>query len=117
MNYLDFILSQGYRVFTRPNTEYCYYTDGTNIGYAQWSRNTTKVASLHKPSRQVGTGYGVADTITEQTLQAALTLHCPHWDAHNADNVKKYKDWDEFHNKNDWNKALVEYKGEPEPCE
>lgn len=117
MNYLDFILSQGYRVFTRPDAEYCFYTDGSKIGYAQWSRNSVRVASVHKPHNRVGTGYGVADTITKETLQAALTLHCPHWDAHNADNVEKYKDWSEFHNKNDWNKTLVECKGEARPCE
>lgn len=117
MNYLDFILSQGYRVFTRPNAEYCFYTDGSKIGYAQWSGIVHQTGSVHKPHSYVGTGYVVAEEITKETLQAALTLHCPHWDAHNADNAKKYKDWDDFHNKNDWNRQLVEYKGEPKPCE
>lgn len=107
---IELIKRLGFSVYMRsPSDEYCYYTDGTRIGYAQWSRLGTRVSSVHKPSSQVGTGFGIADEITEATVKAAMTTLYPHW-ASSADRaaVKKYRNWEEFLNKDAWNRGYAE---------
>ena len=109
---IAFIKSCGYRVFIRPSAcnvenEYCFYTDGTRIGYAQWSGYSTHVSSVHKPCRQNGTGYQVSEKITCETLHAATTTVQPGWDRGGID-VKKYADWDAFHNASAFNSKFIE---------
>lgn len=61
---LDFIKSLGYDVYIRePKQEYCFYTDGTHIGYAQWGGMEPRVCSVHKPSLLCGTGYSLFSVI------------------------------------------------------
>ena len=102
---LDFIKSLGYDVYIRePKQEYCFYTDGTHIGYAQWRGIEPRVCSVHKPSLSCGTGYSLFTKISKNTLDVAIKTIKPHH--HARDEIKKYKDWNEFHNLNDWNKKL-----------
>lgn len=100
----------GYRVFMRdPASEYCHYTDGERIAYAQWSGLRDHVSTVHKPSQQVGTGFQIADEITPETLQQALITLAPHWaSGSDRSNVRKYASWDAFHNADSWNAKLVE---------
>ena len=61
---LDFIKSLGYDVYIRkPKQEYCFYTDGAHIGYAQWGGMEPRVCSVHKPSLSCGTGYSLFSVI------------------------------------------------------
>lgn len=113
-HYIDLIKAAGWRVFVRPATsprqnQYCYFTDGEVIGYAQWSDWRPKVSSVHKPNRQTGTGFAVAEEITPETLERAARCTWPAW-AIEADrqSVHKYKDWDAFHNKDAFRKELIE---------
>lgn len=110
---IAFIKSCGYRVFIRPSTrnvenEYCFYTDGTRIGYAQWrTYRSDNVGSVHKPSRENGTGYHVSEKITRETLDYAINLVKPGWDRGRAA-VVKYANWEAFHNANQFNSELIE---------
>jgi len=107
------IKALGYRVFIHPSSwdgvTYCNYTDGTRIAYAQWGRIRTCVSTVHKPSKSVGTGFQFAETITPDTLREALECHAPGW-AKGGDraNVRKWRDWDEFHNQSDFHRKAYE---------
>lgn len=111
-HYIGLIKQAGWRVFVRPGnpyrTQYCYYTDGDVIGYAQWSSGRPQVGSVHMPNRQVGKGFQMRDEITPETLKEAAQCTCPAWARADRDYVTKYKDWDAFHNKDAFSKELVE---------
>lgn len=109
---IAFIKSCGYRVFIRPSksnieNEFCFYTDGKRIGYAQWSGYRSSVGSVHKPSRENGTGYQVSEKINRETLDNAINLVEPGWDRGRAA-VVKYADWEAFHNASAFNSELIE---------
>ena len=102
---LDFIKSLGYDVYIRkPKQEYCFYTDGTHIGYTQWGGMEPRVCSVHKPSLLCGTGYSLFSVISKDTLDKAIKTTVPYH--FRGDEVEKFKDWNEFHNLNGWNKKL-----------
>jgi hypothetical protein len=104
--YIALIKAEGYRVFMRkPSDSYCYFTDGTRIGYAQWSDYRTCVSSVHKPSRQNGTGFRIADAINSESLSDAINCYIP---SLASGSVEKFKDWSAFHNADSWNRQLVE---------
>lgn len=103
---VELIQSCGYRVFMRkPTDEYCFFTDGTRIGYAQWSGYRTSVSSVHVGSRENGTGFGVADSITPESIKAAAEMVMPNWA---TGSVRKYRSWDEYIAESDWNAGLTE---------
>lgn len=106
--YVALIKSCGYRVFMRKlDDEYCFYTDGIRIGYAQWSDIRNHVSSVHKPNSTNGTGFHVAYQIEPDTLKDALYCHRPSWAMGNG-TVDKYRDWDAYHQANDFNRQLFE---------
>lgn len=111
-HYVSIIKACGYSVFMRkPQTdEYCFYTDGTRIGYAQWSNvRGPQVASVHAPSRMAGTGFQIADDITAESLQAAIACHAPNWaTVEERASVRKYSSWAAFRMKDAWNAEMKE---------
>lgn len=108
---LDLIKAAGFRVFVRDQQRptYCFFTDGTRIGYAQWSSMRDSVSSVHKPNRLTGTGFAIADEITVKSLNAAISCHAPHWasDSERA-SVVKYADWNAYVGASTFNAELVE---------
>lgn len=109
--YIQLIKSAGYRVFIRPSRgpiTYCFYTDGKHIGYAQWETFRQHVSSVHKPCRECGTGFQIADKINPETLRKALLCVAPYWHYGDFKYVVKYHDWDAYHNASKWNSELVE---------
>lgn len=110
--YVSLIKNAGYKVYMRnPQTdEYCFYTDGTRIGYAGWGTiRGPYVSSVHVPNKQVGAGFSVADEITPESLEAALACHAPIWaNTRDRDSVRKYPNWEAFQARNDWYDELVE---------
>lgn len=111
---IAFIKSCGYRVFVRPsrslvNSEWCFYTDGTRIAYAQWSDYRASVSSVHKANRKTGTGFAIADHINRETLASAIACRAPGWAwGSDAQSVHKYSDWDAYHNESAFNRELTE---------
>ena len=95
---IEFIKKQGYRVFVseKTNPTYCYYSDGKNVGYAQWSDFRAYVGTVHIPNKQTGTGFSVADAITEGSLKSGFAM-LPSW-ASGTDRgfVVKYSDLDHW---------------------
>lgn len=115
-DYATLIKSLGYRVFIRPDKHgrkvtYCFYTDGTRIGYAEWCRHGFResVSSVHMANRTTGTGYMFDDRINAETLAGALGHHAPQWAGRgDAATVRKYKDWNTFHQSSKFNEELTE---------
>ena len=105
---IDLIKVQGYRVFVsknQPDPTYCFYTDGKQIGYAQWgSMSTFGVSTVHIPCRECGTGFLFSDEITPETIRGALQSLAPHWALQrDVQAVRKWRDWDHFLNSSKFN--------------
>lgn len=101
----------GLRVFVRDteNPTYCFFTDGKNIGYAQWDGIRESVSTVHKPNKSTGTGFNVADEITRETLLAAMQTFAPHWvSASDRASVLKYRNIDDYLKASEWNSELTE---------
>ncbi len=91
------IKREGYKVFMPASAStWAYYTDGKQIGYVQWGRDGVKVCTVHQANLTSGTGFLIADEVTQQTLRAGFA-QAPNW-AYSADrqSVKKYPDWETF---------------------
>lgn len=112
--YIEMMKAEGWRVFLRKdsitgrNAEWCHVTDGTNIAYVQW-RDRVSVSTVHKPNRTTGTGFNVSDSITPAAIRHALYMVAPNWaTATDIESVKKWKNWEEFHQADSWNSELFE---------
>ena len=102
--------SMGLRMFARDidnpyRCTYAYLTDGDRIAYVQWSACRVSTSSVHVPSRENGTGFHLQDDISEQSIRDALSCTVPSW-AHGT--VRKWKNWEEFHNSSAFNRELTE---------
>ena len=77
---------------------YCYFTDGTKIGYMQSDVYgiTLEFSTVHKPNKRNGTGFGVANRVVNEDINKELIEKCfkgPEW----ADkSVPKYKSWIDY---------------------
>lgn len=101
----------GLRVFVRDteNPTYCFFTDGKNIGYAQWSGIRESISTVHKPNKSTGTGFIVACEITQETLLTAMQTIAPHWvSAADRASVRKYRDIDDYLRDSKWNSEFKE---------
>ena len=107
--YVEMMRAEGWQVYARDKGEYCYVTDGTHIAYVQWSDGRPQVSTVHVPNTQTGTGFQFADEITPEIIRLAMDCVAPSW-AKDRDrqSVRKYKDWNEFHNSNSFNSELRE---------
>ena len=84
--------SLGYDVYMRnPSDTYANFTDGTRIGYVQWSDGIVKYSTVHVPNRQVGTGFEASDA------EDAIDTICPSWAKRDAGNVRTWRNWEEVH--------------------
>jgi hypothetical protein len=110
MTVIEMLKETGLQVWMRKLTdEYCYCTDGINICYVQWSDLRTTVSTVHIPNRQTGTGFQYSDTITPDHVRKAMMTIAPGWaSSKDRASVKKYKDWNDFHNSNSFNAQLFQ---------
>lgn len=106
----------GYKVFApteglRDKVEYVYFTDGTRIGYCEYNQlEGFCFSTVHKPSRQNGTGgsvvrgldyyEGIADYIPQSMA------YVPSW--WNCGQVEKYRDFEQFNKNRHSQKPLIE---------
>lgn len=102
-NILDLIKQAGFQVHMRHvNDNWCYYTDGTQIGYLQQDRlGVVSISTVHKPNSITGTGFSMGATLD---LPRGF-IHSPGWaDSRDRASVVKFKDWDAFVKSSPWNK-------------
>jgi hypothetical protein len=112
--YIEMMKAQGWKVYKRTakgafKCEYCFCTDGTKIAYVQWSDGRPSISTVHVPNRTTGTGFQFADSITPTTICEAMNCHAPSWArAIEISSVRKWKNWEEFHQANSFNAELTE---------
>ena len=118
---IDQITAAGFDVYMRdPSDTYCYFTDGTRIGYLQLGRlEGLSLTTVHKPNTQTGTGFGVIQGLghlDRKTLELAFVTY-PNWPLypeHRA-SVHKYKDMAAFLKADHWNSTYkLVAKGTPD---
>jgi hypothetical protein len=86
--FADLLKSEGFDIIAdnwshsnQPLTYFYFHKEG-NIGYIQEDRfRGFSFSTVHRPSREVGTGYGVIDRIAEPTVKDAMEAFkfAPDW--------------------------------------
>lgn len=92
---IDSLKEKGYEVYGPEKlTSYAYFTDGTRIGYAQYSNmRGAEYSTVHLPCKGCGTGFGAQNA--EEALKFA-----PAWAyKRDTDAVRKYPDFATFKRK------------------
>jgi hypothetical protein len=100
---IDSLKEKGMQVYGPEElTTYVWFTDGKNIGYAQYrDMEGCKYSTVHYANKYTGTGFHAQDA------QAALGF-APHWASQSdRSSVIKYRDFAEFQSKH-W-QPLVSY--------
>ena len=86
---------------------WCYVVAPEGVAYVQWG-DGQRVCTVHKPSKQVGTGFAMAEVITRETIMQALTTIAPHWaSANDRAAVRKWRDWAALQAGSAWHGAMV----------
>lgn len=103
----DEIRDLGYDVYVHPTaTEFCYYSDGTNVGYAQFNRlRGYSVGTVHVPNRETGTGFNVAretGTLTPEILRNGFKRYSGRVTPEEAASVVKFSGPEAFLASNSW---------------
>lgn len=113
--YVTMLKAEGWQVWMRNDSatkrpaQYCFVTDGTHIAYVQWGDSyQTKVSTVHKPNKQSGTGFGIAEEITPKTVREAMICIAPSWASRDLHSVRKYANWNEYHHANSFNEELFQ---------
>jgi hypothetical protein len=97
-NIIDAINRAGFAVYMRDEKDsYLLFTDGTNIGYLQEDRSAgLSLGTVHIPNTRTGTGFGVAQGLTEDDLTNEVLsrafVHAPDWAGSDRNTVVKWKD-------------------------
>jgi hypothetical protein len=104
--FANLLINNGFDILIpeKPDTwNYLTFTKYNKIGYCQLSRYKSGVSfsTVHKPCREVGTGYGLDESSTgvEPTIENALKafVFAPNWAKGNdLKAVVKYKDFQEY---------------------
>lgn len=105
----------GYRVYMRsPNDSYLYYTEAIGgrgrIAYLQDDgRGNVTLHTVHKPNRESGTGFRVAewlaDPLTRDELELGFDFQPSWW---RGPAPQKFKSIEDFRAANDWNAEFHE---------
>lgn len=103
---------QGFRVFRRPGSSWCIYSDesGHRLGYAQVGPNGASISTVHRPSPRVGTGFhlGAPPAWDRATLETAFAA-APAWAlASDRDLVVKWRDLETYRNQSQFHRELTE---------
>ena len=114
---LKAIREAGYTAYMRDqeNDSWCYFTDGTRIGCAEFGRSaaashgvSVHLCTVHKPNKETGTGFSLdGDALTPADFALAFE-YAPAWaTGKQRASVVKYRDWAEFKARDSFN---AEYK-------
>ena len=114
---IERVQSCGFDVYMRDVSDtYLFFTDGTNIGYLQHREmDGFSLSTVHIPNTTSGTGFVVARFMADITCRelAECFVRCPSdfMGQGLAKSVVKWRDWDHFHNSNQWNKSFNKVTG------
>lgn len=97
---------KGYKVFTfekrfgSKEIEQIFITDGERIGTCSTKYWAADFGTVHKPNRNIGTGFGDVEAKTiEEGIENCMAF-CPNWvDSKDRKYIEKYKSAEEYFNK------------------
>lgn len=112
--YAKLLLSNGFRLMVSTSVDrptWIHFEKGGKVGYCSFEKwRGFNFSTIHKPSKEVGTGYRILSGIeTPTTAHAEKTLvERAEW-AHRKDAkyVKKYASLDEYADKNAWCSPVI----------
>lgn len=83
---------------TFRKTNYAYFSDGDKIAYLQQETKYREISisSIHKPSKEVGTGFRLSDEYSLEIAKQALVTVYPIWVTNSRNHVIKYENLKEF---------------------
>lgn len=100
------IKSFGFDVYMRnPGDTYCYYTDGTRIGYLQGEYD---ISTVHVPNQTTGTGFRMASyaSLTKENLELGFVF-APSWaNSYDRESVQKWRDIAHFLGSDSWHRQF-----------
>lgn len=101
---VDLAKKKGYKVYTfnanGPIKQVYFVNESGQIGSAQAYFSGINFTSIHKPSRECGTGFRIGKEFEyPENLDIAFSS-IPEWGGQYLKFVKKYKNWEEYTGKN-----------------
>lgn len=101
---IDIAKSKGYKVFTfetsSPKTNQIFITDGKRIGTVQTSYGMLNFGTIHKPTKGIGSGFGLFEYKSiEDGIEESMAI-APDWVLKSdRDKIVKYESVEEYINK------------------
>jgi hypothetical protein len=115
-NGLKLIIPEPTGTFTKTN--YAHFYDGYHIGYLQQesSFREISISTVHKPSKEAGTGFRMSEEFSLKEAQKALLTVCPEWAINNRNHIIKYKNLKDFMESktNNWHQLNIYEKQQNE---
>lgn len=108
--FIEELKEAGFKVYApKELTTYCKFTKNNRIGYVEAGDFGWNFSTVHKPSKECGTGYSIYRDKLTATIQDALDcfIYKPDW-ASSSDIVVKYKNFEDY-NKNSTYGEYIEY--------
>jgi hypothetical protein len=112
LKFANELKQNGFKVYTPVNTTtlsaYCHFVKNDKIGYMDCGDYGFNFTTTHKPCKECGTGFSIEhDCIQSIKLANDCLVLAPGW-ALNSDikAVKKYKNWIEYEQINNWQKWI-----------
>lgn len=109
---IERIREAGFTAYMRDRDDtYLYFTDGTRIGYLQNNRwSGLSLTTVHVPNTTTGTGFGVAEHLSEEDLTREVLERAfaftPAWaPTRDLASRRKWKDFAEFQRSSTFNAA------------
>lgn len=107
---IEFIKSHGYRVFMRDAGDtWAIIEKKGKLGYVESGRFGYKFTSVHKPSRDTGTGFGIYEepqTLNVRALETCVNFVSPPWARRTG--VNKFSGIEEYRASSRFNRAYKE---------
>ena len=106
IRFIELLKKNGFEVYVPEKfTTYCHFVKD-NIGYVECSDFGFNFSTVHKPCQECGTGFSVYRETWIPTIEKANDcFYIPNWvHNHHASIIKKYKNWKEYEETNNWTK-------------
>lgn len=97
--FAELLLQNGFSIMKNVEpVDYFFFELNGNIGYVQYDRMCGfHFGTVHRPCREVGTGYRIHSDIDAPTIQHAKDCFAYWAYSNDVKHVKKYKGWEDYY--------------------